>query len=106
MSVILEKAEGIIDVIKLWAILLLEADFNTTHKIIFNNRLIPTLEEINIIPREVIGGRRSQAATHLALDKKLISDIANVQKLPIITICADVTNCYDRVAHSFVSICT
>ena len=74
----LEKAEGIIDVKKLRAILLLEADFNAVHKIIFNNRLIPNLEAINAIPREVIEGRRSQATTHLALDKKLISDIANV----------------------------
>ena len=86
---------------KLRAILLLEADFNALHKIIFNNRLIPNLEANNAIPMEVIGGRRSQAATHLALDKKLIADIANVRKLPMITICADATNCYDRVAHSF-----
>ena len=75
------------------------------HKIIFNNRLIPSIEAANAIPMEVIGGRKSQAATHLALDKKLIADIANVRKLPIITICADATNCYDRVAHPFASIC-
>ena len=99
MPVILEKAEGIADVKKLRAILLLEVDFNAGHKIIFNNRLIPTLEATNTIPGEVIGGRRSQAATHLALDKKLILDIANVQKLPIITIYADATNCYNRVAY-------
>ena len=74
----LEKAEGIVDVKKIRAIFLLEADFNTAYKIIFNNRLIPNLEVINTIPREVIGGRRSQDATHLALQKKLISDIANV----------------------------
>ena len=48
------------------------------YKIIFNNRLIPTLEATNVIPREVIGGRRSQATTHLALDKKLIANIVNV----------------------------
>ena len=74
----LEKAEGIVDMMKLQAILLLEADFNAIYKIIFNNRLIPNLEVINVIPREVIGGRRSQAATHLALDKKLIVDIVNM----------------------------
>ena len=54
---------------------------------------------------EIIGGRRSQAATHLALNKKLITDIANVRKLPMITICADATNCYDRVAHPFENLC-
>ena len=54
---------------------------------------------------EIIGGRRSQAATYLALNKKLIADIANIRKLPMITICADATNCYDRVAHPFASLC-
>ena len=104
VSVVLEKVEGIADVMKLKAILLLEADFNTAHKIIFNNRLIPNLEAMNVIPGKVIGGRRSQAATHLALDKKLIADIANVQKLPMISICADAMNCYERVAYPFTSI--
>ena len=97
----LEKSAGDVNVQKLRAILLLEADFNAMHKIIFNNRLILSIEAENAIPMEIIGGRRSQAATHLALDKKLIADIANVRKLPTITICADATNCYDRVAHPF-----
>ena len=105
VSVMLEKVPGNINVQKLRAILLLEADFNAMHKIIFNNRLIPRIEADNAIPLEVIGGRRSQAATHLALDKKLIADIANVRKLPMATICADATNCYDRVAHPFASLC-
>ena len=74
------------------------------HKIIFNNRLLSSIEVAEAIPIEVIGGRRSQAATHLALDKKLISDIANVRKLPTITVYADVTNCYNRIAHPFSSL--
>ena len=41
---------------------------------------------------------------HLALNKKLISDIANVQKLLTAVICADKTNCYNRVTHSFASL--
>ena len=104
MSVILEKVAGNVQVQKLQAILLLEVDFNAIHKIIFNNRLMPNLEAMNVIPMEIIGGRRSQAATHLALDKKLISDITNMRKLPMITICADATNCYDRVVHPFASL--
>ena len=102
----LEKVAGNIDVQKLRAILLLEADFNALHKIVFNNRLIPKLEETETISIEIIGGRRSQAATHLILNKKLIADIANVRKLPMITTYADVTNCYDRVSHPFASLCT
>ena len=28
-----------------------------------------------------------------------------MRKFPAVTICADATNCYDRVAHSFASLC-
>ena len=91
----LEKSGGNVNVQKLQAILLLEADFNAMHKMIFNNRLMANIEAANAIPMEIIGGRRSQATTHLALDKKLIADIVNVRKLPTITMCADATNYYD-----------
>jgi len=40
------------------AILLLEADFNTVCKIIFNGRMISRLEEDNAILKEIIGSRR------------------------------------------------
>ena len=105
VSVMLEKSAGNFNAQKLRAILLLEADFNAMHKIIFNNRLAPNIEAANAIPMEIIGGRRSQAATQLALDKKLIAYIVNAHKLPTITICADATNCYDQVAHPFASLC-
>ena len=65
----LEKLAGNVNVKKLWAILLFEANFNTMHKIIFNNALIRSLKAIEAIIMEVIGERRSQAATYLALNK-------------------------------------
>ena len=100
----LEKVAGNVHIQKLWVILLLEADFNVMHKIIFNNRLILNIEAVNTILMEGIGGRWLQAATHLALDKKLISDITNVRKLPMITICSDATNYCNRVTHPFASL--
>ena len=54
---------------KLWALLLLEADFNALHKINFNDRLMPSLELSSAILHEIIGGRISQATIHLALRK-------------------------------------
>ena len=53
----LEKVVGNVQVQKLQAILLLEADFNAVHKIMFNNRLIPNIEAMNAILMEVIEGR-------------------------------------------------
>ena len=102
---ILEKLVGNLNVQKLRAMLLLEGYFNALHKIIFNNSLILRLEAINVIPIEVIDRKRSQAATHLVSNKKLIAYIANAQKLPMIAIYSDATNCYDRVAYPFASLC-
>ena len=59
ISVILEKIEGNLNVQQLGAIILLEADFNAIHKIIFINRLLPSVEVASDIPIEVIGERRS-----------------------------------------------
>ena len=44
ISVMLEKKPGVVKVTKLRAILLLEADFNGINKILFNTRLIPSME--------------------------------------------------------------
>ena len=95
MSVILEKARGQIDVSKLRVILLLELDFNTLNKLIFNMKLMPSLESRNFIPYEIIRGRRGYLAVYVALNKKLASDIANQTKKLTVVISADVTNCYD-----------
>ena len=104
ISIMLEKMKGIIQVDKLRAILLLEADLNALHKIMFNGRVLPALEEKKLIPIETIGSRGRQSAHHVALGKKLISDIGNQIKLPMITISADATNCFDRMAHPFAAL--
>ena len=75
LLVILEKSSGKILVLKLRAILLLEADFNALYKIIFNVRILPALEKDNLILSEILGGRRSQSTLYIALNKKLIVDI-------------------------------
>ena len=77
VSIILEKVAGNINVAKLRAILLLEADFNTLNKIVFNRRTIPRIEIAKTIPYEVIGRRRGQSSLYVALNKKLVYDIRN-----------------------------
>ena len=95
----LEKYPGNFTVEKLRAMLFLEEDFNALHKINFNGRLMPSLEALSAFLQETIGGITSQAYAHLALSKKLISDIYNTNKLPIAMTCTDATNCHDRLAH-------
>ena len=57
LLVMLEKAPGKINVDKLRAILLLEANFNTLYKIVFNLWLILELKENNSVLKEIIGDR-------------------------------------------------
>ena len=99
----LEKSKGYINVRKLKAILLLEADFNTLNKIVFNTKLMPSLERTNSIPYEIIGERRGQSSLHVALNKKLVCDISNQQKQPMVVISANASNCYDRITHPIAS---
>ena len=65
----LEILVGNVIIQKLWAILLLEANFNVMRKIMLNNRLLPSAEMVDAILIEVIGERRSQLAVHLVLNK-------------------------------------
>ena len=94
------KKEVDLSVSKLRAILFLEADYNAMNKISFNTRLIPSLEEYNMIPRKIMGGRKGMLAIQVAINKKLQADIANQNKLPSIIVSANTLNCFDRVAHS------
>ena len=55
----LEKIEVNMNVQKLQDILLLEANFNTMNKVIYNNRLLRSIEVAEAILIEVISGRRS-----------------------------------------------
>ena len=61
--VILEKSPKNMNIQKLRAILLLEADFNVLRKIVFNSRMMPALEDASVIPCEIIDRRRIQSAT-------------------------------------------
>ena len=45
LSLMLEKSKGNIQVEKLRALLLLEADLNAIYKIMFNGRVLPSIEE-------------------------------------------------------------
>ena len=64
---------------------------------------MPTLEVDKVIPQKIIDNKRSEVAIHLALNKKLIADLANIRKVLIATICTNTTNCYNRVAYLYTS---
>ena len=84
-------------------ILFLEADFNRLNKIIYNSIVIPSLERQGEIPFKIIGRRRGQLSMHIALNKKLISDCSNKSKIPMLVVSANASNCYNHIAHPYVS---
>ena len=93
-----------ISVMKLYAILLLKADFNAANKIIFNTIMIPQMKYKNKILREIIGSYISQSAIHIVINNMIIADIANQSKLLHVIISADASNYFNRVAHQILAI--
>ena len=75
--VILEKESRKINISKLRAILLLEANFNVLNKIIFNTRILPTLERNKLISHKIIDGKHGKSSIQIVINKKMISDISN-----------------------------
>ena len=95
LSIMLLKKENTIRVEKLRAILLLEADFNAIAKILFNTRVMPLLEQNQLIPPENIGSHRNMSAVHSTLTRQFFLDTANLRCKPSVIISADATNCFD-----------
>jgi hypothetical protein len=56
-----------------------------------------------VIPYELVGSRRSQLSIHIALGKKLATDIANQIKYPTAIISANAMNCYNHIAYPITS---
>jgi hypothetical protein len=53
LSVMLEKMFGCALITKLWSILLMEANFNTTNKIIYGQRMLQQARQYKLIPEEI-----------------------------------------------------
>ena len=76
-SIMLEKSHCKMNVSKLRPILLLEEDFNSLLKIMFIQRILSALEKHNLIPMEIIGGRKCKDTIHIFINKKLIVFVCN-----------------------------
>jgi hypothetical protein len=57
----LEKTLGVMLVSKLRAILLMEADFNATNKIVYGNKLMKNVHKHNQMPEEVFSEKNRMA---------------------------------------------
>ena len=100
----LEKSRCNVNVSKLRAILLLDADFNALNNIVFNSRALLKIKLLNFVSYKVIGGRRGQPSIHIALNKKLAHDRENQQKRPIVVASADATKCCNMIVNHMLSL--
>ena len=88
----IEKIKGNVSIAKLRAVLLLESDFNGMIKIIYNSRMLPSLETCREISYEVIKGRKVNYSQRAALNKKLVTNIGNQTRRPTVVMSTDATD--------------
>ncbi len=74
LSVMREKTLGVTLVSKLRAILLMEADFNATNKIVYGNRMMKHIRKHNQMPEEIFS-EKNRMADDGTLCKTLFYDI-------------------------------
>jgi hypothetical protein len=98
----LEKIFGCSLITKLWTILLMEADLDSTNMVIYGIRMLANIRKYKLMSEEVYS-ERNRLADDGTLSKVLFYDIVRqLQRLPVLaSVGAD--NCYDGIAHPMAS---
>ncbi len=87
---------------KLQSILLMEADFNATNKLIYSVRMLANMRKYKLMPEEVYS-ERNHLADDGTLSKVLFYDIVRQLQRPAGLALVDGDNCYDRITHPMAS---
>jgi len=104
LQVILEKKAGAIHVDLLRAILLMEADFNTTMKILIGHRMVCNAIKSRAVPQECFGSLPEHTAIQVSLNRCLVGDISRQRRSTLAITSVDCLTCYDSVGHAPVSL--
>lgn len=97
IDAMLKKDPGLPKLHRLWIIVLLEADMNMGFKILYNYRMIPHAEKLNLIPREHFGNQKGVQALHCVRIKVLLLDMMRVTREVKAVEINDAAECYDRI---------
>ncbi len=103
LSVMLEKTLGVTLVMKLQAILLMEADFNATNKIVYGMQMMSNAQGHHLVPKEIFS-KKNRMANDGTLCKTLYYDITRQARVPAAIALVDSSNCYDRIAHAMAAL--
>ena len=85
-------------------IVLLEASFNFTNKVI-SRKVARKAEAQKGFAEEQFGSRKSHRAIDHALNKRITLDLLRQNKIPGVLCPNDLKSCYDRICHSIASLC-
>jgi hypothetical protein len=99
----LKKTLGNTLVTKLQGILLMETNLNATNKIVYGNQMLHNAREHNLMPEEIFSGKNPMA-NNGTLCRTLFCDITRQARVPAAIALADMSNCYDRIAHAMASL--
>ena len=91
LLVMLEKTLGATLVTKLRSILLMEADFNATNKIIYGNRMMAMAREHDLMPDEIFS-EKNRMADDGTLSKTLFCDLVRQARAPAANASIDASN--------------
>lgn len=103
LSVMLEKLYGCTLISKLRAILLMEADFNFSNKLIYGVRMMDNVRKYGHMPEEIYS-EKGKTADDGSLAKVLFYDIVRQSRTSAGLSSVDAANCYDSVAHAIASL--
>ena len=103
LSVMLEKMFGCTLVSKLRAILLMEADFNFSNKLIYGVRMMNNVRKHDWMPEEIYS-EKGKTADDGTLAKVLFYDIVRQSRVSAGLSSIDAANCYDSIAHAIASL--
>jgi hypothetical protein len=93
LSVMLEKLFGCALITKLRSILLMEADFNATNKIVYGDRMLHNVRKYKMMPEEIYS-EKNRLADDGTLVKVLFYDIVRQTRLPAGISAVDADNCW------------
>jgi hypothetical protein len=103
LSVMLEKMFGCTLISKLRAILLMEADFNFSNKMVYGVRMMNNVRQYGYMPEEIYS-EKGRTADDGSLAKVLFYDIVRQSRLSAGLSSIDAANCYDSIAHAIASL--
>jgi hypothetical protein len=103
LLVMLKKMLGVMLVTKLRAILLMEADFNASNKIMYGVRMMGQARKYRMIPGEIYS-EKNWMGDGGTLTKTLFFDTAHQARASAAIASVNASNCYDRIAHVVASL--